>query len=123
MARGRILGKFSRARLNVFEYPIKIFFLMLPNQQLAMTAGRSITATCRPERLRSALATRPVQTLGSGPAGCHPGEPRSGISPTFEEARADFERAWAVFLSKRTQADFQPWRDQQVLDRRKISPF
>ena len=32
---------------------------------------------------------------------------------TFDEARADFEKAWRVFLSKRTEADFQKWRDQR----------
>jgi hypothetical protein len=30
---------------------------------------------------------------------------------TFDQARADFERAWRAFLSKRTEADFQEWRD------------
>jgi hypothetical protein len=29
------------------------------------------------------------------------------------EARADFEAAWRVFLSKRSEADFQEWRDQR----------
>ncbi len=32
---------------------------------------------------------------------------------TLDQAKADFEKAWAVFLSKRTEADFQEWRDQQ----------
>jgi hypothetical protein len=32
---------------------------------------------------------------------------------SFEEARADFEEAWQVFLAKRTEADFQAWRDQR----------
>jgi len=39
--------------------------------------------------------------------GSHPGEQRSDCTMTFEEARADFERAWLVFLSKRTEADFR----------------
>jgi hypothetical protein len=48
---------------------------------------------------------------------------RTGIPPhedpwgctaaTFDQARADFEQAWQVFLSKRTDADFQKWRDQR----------
>ena len=27
--------------------------------------------------------------------------------------RADFERAWLVFSSKRTEADYRAWRDQR----------
>lgn len=38
--------------------------------------------------------------------GSHPSEHRSAKAATFEQARADFERAWTVFLSKRTEADF-----------------
>jgi hypothetical protein len=28
-------------------------------------------------------------------------------------SRADFERAWKIFLSKRTEADFQAWRERK----------
>jgi hypothetical protein len=45
--------------------------------------------------------------------GSLPGEHQSDTAPTFEEARADFERAWRVFLSKHTEVDFQAWRDQR----------
>jgi len=45
--------------------------------------------------------------------GSHPRECTSDTSETFDQARADFEAAWAVFLSKRTEADFQEWRDQR----------
>jgi hypothetical protein len=45
--------------------------------------------------------------------GSHPGECTNGAAPTFDQARADFEEAWAVFLFKRTEADFQEWRDQR----------
>jgi hypothetical protein len=38
---------------------------------------------------------------------------RGGAAATLDQARPDFEKAWAVFLSKRTEADFQEWRDQQ----------
>jgi len=31
----------------------------------------------------------------------------SDTAATFKEARADFERAWQVFFSKRTEADFR----------------
>jgi hypothetical protein len=39
--------------------------------------------------------------------GSNPGEQQNGTSPTFDEARADFERSWQVLLSKRTEVDFQ----------------
>jgi hypothetical protein len=42
--------------------------------------------------------------------GSHPGECTGGSAPTFEEARADFEADWQVFLSNRTEADFDEWR-------------
>jgi hypothetical protein len=45
--------------------------------------------------------------------GCHPGEHRYGTAATFDEARAGFERDWKVFLSNRTEADFQELRDDR----------
>ena len=45
--------------------------------------------------------------------GCNAGERRAGAAATFDQARADFKAAWRVFLSKRTEADFQTWRDQR----------
>jgi hypothetical protein len=42
--------------------------------------------------------------------GGQPGEQRMGAAPTFEKARADFERAWELYLQKRTAADFYTWR-------------
>ena len=39
--------------------------------------------------------------------GSEPGEYQSDTAATFAEARADFEREWRVFLSKRTEADFR----------------
>jgi hypothetical protein len=53
--------------------------------------------------------------------GSHPGEHQSGIGATLEEARADFESAWRVFLSKRTEADFQKWRDARDWTARKYA--
>jgi hypothetical protein len=47
---------------------------------------------------------------GSGPGDC-----THGTAATFELARVAFEAAWRVFLSKRTEADFHEWRDQQAL--------
>ena len=46
--------------------------------------------------------------------GSHPGEHQDGTAPSFDEARSDFEAAWKVFLAKRTEADVQAWRGQQV---------
>jgi hypothetical protein len=53
--------------------------------------------------------------------GSHPGEHTDGTAATFEAARADFEIAWRVFLSKRTEADFQAWRDQRDWTARKYA--
>src|SRR5712671_5995285 len=53
--------------------------------------------------------------------GSEPGEVSCDTAATFEEARADFERAWQVFLSNRTEADFQAWRDQRDWTARKYA--
>jgi hypothetical protein len=53
--------------------------------------------------------------------GSHPGEHQSDTAATFEQVRADFERAWLVFLSKRTEADFQAWRDERDWTERKYA--
>jgi hypothetical protein len=45
--------------------------------------------------------------------GSHPRECTNGTAETFDQARVDFEAAWRVFLSNRTEADFQAWRDQR----------
>ena len=45
--------------------------------------------------------------------GSHPGECTDGTAATFKRARADFEKAWREFLSNRTEADFQAWRDDR----------
>jgi hypothetical protein len=45
--------------------------------------------------------------------GSHPGEQTSGTAVSLNDARAGFERAWAVFLSNRTETDFQEWRDDR----------
>ena len=48
---------------------------------------------------------------------------RNGSAATFEQARADFEAAWKVFLSNRTEADFQEWRDQRDWTARKYATW
>jgi hypothetical protein len=45
--------------------------------------------------------------------GNHPRECTSGTAASFDEARLAFESAWRVFLAKRTEADFQAWRDHR----------
>jgi len=53
-------------------------------------------------------------TRGNGGAGSIPAPIQaSAPAATFDQARADFELAGKVFLSKRTEADFQAWRDQR----------
>jgi hypothetical protein len=44
--------------------------------------------------------------------GSRPGECTSGTAETFGEARADFEAAWKIFPSNRTETDFLARRDQ-----------
>ena len=53
--------------------------------------------------------------------GNRPGECRAGTAPTFEQARADFEAAWRVFSARRTEDDYQAWRDQRVWTERKYA--
>jgi hypothetical protein len=53
--------------------------------------------------------------------GSHPGEHEDGPAPTFDQARADFEAAWQRFLSKRTDAHFQAWRDERDWTARKYA--
>ena len=55
--------------------------------------------------------------------GSHPREYTSGTAAAFDQARAAFEAAWRVFLSKRTEADFQEWREEicHVASRRTVA--
>jgi hypothetical protein len=45
--------------------------------------------------------------------GSKPGDCTSGTATTFWEARKAFEAAWRVFLAKRTEEDFQAWRQDR----------
>jgi hypothetical protein len=45
--------------------------------------------------------------------GSNPGECTAGTAATFDQARADFESAWQVFSARRTEFDYQAWRDQR----------
>jgi hypothetical protein len=42
---------------------------------------------------------------------------------TFDQARADFETTWTVFLANRTEADFQAWQDQEAWTAEKYRRF
>ena len=53
--------------------------------------------------------------------GSQPGEQAHGTADSFDSARADFEKAWQVFTSRRTEADYQAWRDQRDWTARKYA--
>jgi hypothetical protein len=42
--------------------------------------------------------------------GSNPGDDRHGTAADFETARAAFEGAWRDYLPKRSDADFEEWR-------------
>jgi hypothetical protein len=46
--------------------------------------------------------------------GSEPGEERHGTAESFEAARSAFEAAWRVFLPKRTEADFEEYRQHRA---------
>jgi hypothetical protein len=46
--------------------------------------------------------------------GSKPGDCTTGTAASFVTARVAFELAWSVFLGKRTEADFQEWRDYKA---------
>ena len=47
----------------------------------------------------------------------------SGTAATFDHARVAFEAAWRVFLSNRTEADFEAWRRQRDWTAKKYRRF
>jgi hypothetical protein len=53
--------------------------------------------------------------------GSRPGEQCGGTAPTFDQARADFEAAWRVFSARRTEADYEEWREQRDWTARKYA--
>lgn len=53
--------------------------------------------------------------------GSRPGECTTGTAETFHLARADFDRAWQQFSSRRAEADYQAWRDQRDWTARKYA--
>ncbi len=94
----------------------------------ARTAGTSTTVMSASARSRSAPAFRMTKIGGDRPAASVPAVTRGnactgGSAATFDHACANFEAAWRVFLSKRTEADFQAWRDQEAWTAEKYRRF
>jgi hypothetical protein len=55
--------------------------------------------------------------------GSEPGEHRDGTAPDFFTARRNFETAWREFSAKKTEADYQQWRDQRDFTARKYASW
>lgn len=55
--------------------------------------------------------------------GSRPGECTSGTAATFESARTAFLVEWAMFLSKRTEDDFEAWRQERDWTARKYAAW
>ncbi len=55
--------------------------------------------------------------------GSNPGECTNGTAPTFENARAEFLAWCAIFLPKRTEADFEAWRPERDWTARKYAAW
>jgi hypothetical protein len=53
--------------------------------------------------------------------GCEPGEQVSGTAADFFTARRDFELAWRELSTKKTEADYQVWRDARDWTERKCA--
>jgi hypothetical protein len=63
-----------------------------------ITAGTFTTAMF----MSGTIAERVGNPHDTDPWEWHPGEHQSDTAATFDDARADFERAWQVFSSNRT---------------------
>jgi len=77
----------------------------------ATNVGISISVTYRVGAIALRTGMPPAEdpwgwSCGFYP-GSHPRECTDGTAATFDQARAEFEAAWRVFLSHRTEADFQ----------------
>ena len=75
---------------------------------------------------RSGVA-RAAEIRGSGIAASIRAAIRATIAtarrPSFEAARAAFEAAWRDYLPRRSEADFQEWRDQDAWTAEKYRRF
>jgi hypothetical protein len=87
------------------------------NLEASDDAGRSTLETSASARSRSAPATRTTPIRGNGCAASIRARIRASTRaappPPSTTARGDFEAASRVFLSNRTEADFQAWRDER----------
>jgi hypothetical protein len=94
----------------------------LTRRRSEQNAGTFTTVMFMSGRLPSGSETRTTPIRGNGTAAsiresinsAHP-------QPSTTPPRADFERAWQVFLSNRTEADFQAWRDERDWTARKYA--
>jgi hypothetical protein len=55
--------------------------------------------------------------------GCEPSEHQHGTAPDFFTARREFEIAWRALSAKKTEADYQLWRDQRDRTVRKYASW
>jgi hypothetical protein len=55
--------------------------------------------------------------------GSRPGECTNSTAATFQAVREAFEAALRIFLARRTEADFQAWREQQAWTAEKYRRF
>ena len=55
--------------------------------------------------------------------GSNPGDDRHGTAASLDAARAAFEAAWREYLPKRSEADFEEWRDQEAWTAEKYRRF
>jgi hypothetical protein len=94
-----------------------------PFQQCWLIYYGDIHAGTISERTGNPHDTEPWEWQCGFYPGSRPGECTSGTAEAFDQARADFEAAWKVFLSNRTEADFQAWRDQEAWTAEKYSRF
>ncbi|WP_141688495.1 hypothetical protein [Bradyrhizobium paxllaeri] len=76
---------------------------------------------CIGRRTGNPVDTDPWQWSCGFYPGSSPGECTAGTAATFDQARNAFMAAWAVFLSKRTDADFEEWRRQRDWTTRKYA--
>jgi hypothetical protein len=95
------------------------------NQTVGWGIGWSFVTRIRPDRLLKSGETRTTPRHGNGTAGSIrapiPENAAAARQRHSTRPRAEFEDAGRLFLSKRTEADFQAWRDQRYWTDRKYA--
>jgi hypothetical protein len=94
-----------------------------PHEQCWLIYYGDIHAGTISERTGNPYETEPWEWQCGFYPGARPGECTSGTAKTFDQARADFEAAWKVFFSNRTDADLQACRDQEAWTAEKYRRF